>query len=141
MTNIEILEQTSSPRVLLFLLENKVGNISILKNEIKASQGAIYNALKILEEANLILDEKSKNPPFERIIRITEEGEKIARKLALVFDESNECFPITQEQVEKIKKACEFKEIKAQGIETWQDFVKAAIEEKYTEFESTKLLK
>lgn len=101
------------------------------------SRGGITSTVDVLENMKLV---KTHKDATGRYCSLTEKGEEIAEKLSLVFDESVKAFPIPNEQVKKLKKACEFKEIKAQGIKTWEDFIKRAIEEKYSEFASTKLL-
>lgn len=95
---IEIIEQTSLPRILLFLANERQANISTLKAEIKASQHAIYNALDKLGETKLITDKKNGTPPFERVIKITETGKAVARKLACVFDDGIEVVAIPKRQ-------------------------------------------
>ena len=50
----EALEQTAAIRLLLYLLKNKEATITSLKNNLDASQPAIYNAIEKLLKAGSV---------------------------------------------------------------------------------------
>lgn len=131
------------PEVLLIFNKKRRLMTTELLEELNIASSTFYKnqIVEKLEEMNIIRSETIREGRKEtKWLELTPQGEEIAKILALVFDEKKKVFPIPKEQVKKLQKACEFKEVKAQGIETWQDFVKRAIEEKYSEFASTKLL-
>jgi DNA-binding HxlR family transcriptional regulator len=80
--NLEALEQTSLPRILTYLLRVKRASRSDLKNNIRASQQAIYNALPILLRNGLIEERQSDTFPFRIEVTLTEKGRRVAALLA-----------------------------------------------------------
>jgi DNA-binding MarR family transcriptional regulator len=78
---IEALEQTTLPRIMIYLYREKKASRTDLRNGIKGSQAAIYKALPLLKENGLI--EEGKPSGFSRRIDIwlTEKGKKVAEKL------------------------------------------------------------
>ena len=56
--------------------------MSELKNNIDASNVAIYNATEILKKAGLVHDEYEEHFPRRRLVSLTPLGRKVAEKLA-----------------------------------------------------------
>jgi len=133
-----MLLQAGLVEVLFYLEKIKDAKISVIKDSLEITQHSLYASIEKLDEYNLVIDDKQ---PTQRIIRITEKGEFIARKLSYVFDEEKEVFPLAKEQVIALEKACRLKEVKAEAIETWQDFIRKAIDEKYESYKVRRLLK
>ena len=78
----KILEQTSLPRILEYLLEKHKASRTDLKNNIEASQQAIYNALPLLKNNGLVKETKGKDFPYKVEIELTEKGRKIAEHIS-----------------------------------------------------------
>lgn len=81
--SLRVLEQTGSPEILLYLLEKEQGRVTdilIFLRSLRIGQSAMYNALKILKECNLIDDIVSEYPKT-RLIKITEKGRRVAEKI------------------------------------------------------------
>jgi len=82
MSKLKILEQTTLPRILVYLLRKEKASRTDLKNDIDASQQAIYNALPILKEHKLIKEISESVFPRRKIIALTDRGRKVALCLA-----------------------------------------------------------
>lgn len=81
MNGLDLLEQKSACRVLVYLLENDSSTISDILNKGDFSQTSLYNALRKLKDADLIQEELEKEFPRRRLISLTEKGKKVAEKL------------------------------------------------------------
>ena len=79
---LKALEQTSLPRILVYLLKKGRASRTDLKRDIDASQQAIYNALPILLEHGLIRELQSNSFPFKIEIELTKKGRLVAEHLA-----------------------------------------------------------
>lgn len=78
MEKVAILEQTSLPRIVLFLNKNKKAHRVLLKQGIHASQSAIYRALDILKENELIDETEPSGFMRRKEVWLTEKGKSIA---------------------------------------------------------------
>jgi DNA-binding MarR family transcriptional regulator len=78
---LTILEQTALPRILVFLKNHKKGSRTELKNNIQASQQAIYNALHLLEREELIEEATPEGSPRRKDVFLTQKGQRIAEAL------------------------------------------------------------
>jgi len=81
MTGFKDLEQTTLPRILVHLSKKGEATRTDLKRSIDASQQAIYNALPLLKENNLIKETTDERFPFAVKISLTEKGKKVAEYL------------------------------------------------------------
>jgi len=79
---IELLEQTGALRLLIYLYKHcKEGcKISHIKQDIKISQVALYNAVKNLIQLNLA-EETVTDYPKLRLIKLTEKGRRVTEKV------------------------------------------------------------
>jgi len=82
--SLEALEQTSAIRILVFLLTHEKVSRSEIINGIKASHVAIYNAIRKLKEAGLVVEETERDFPFRVFVMLTEKGRRVAEHLAEV---------------------------------------------------------
>lgn len=78
---LEILEQTSLPRLIVYLHRVKKASITDLRNNVKASQSAIYKALDLLKKNELIEEERESGFSRRKTIRLTEKGKQVAESL------------------------------------------------------------
>ncbi|MFZ7137843.1 MAG: winged helix-turn-helix transcriptional regulator [archaeon] len=83
---LSVLEQTTLPRILVYLLEKEKASRSDLIHEINGSQGAIYNALPMLKESELIAESIAKGFPRRKEIWLTEKGKKVAELLVALTE-------------------------------------------------------
>jgi DNA-binding HxlR family transcriptional regulator len=75
------LEQTSALRMLLFLNKvGKAGRFDLILG-VKASQTAIYNALRNLLKVGLIRQIKPVGYPYRKDVELTERGRKVVEYL------------------------------------------------------------
>lgn len=81
MAGLDLLEQTSACRVLVYLLKSKSSTVSDILNKGNFSQTSLYNALRKLKDAGLIQEELEQEFPRRRLISLTEKGRKVAEKL------------------------------------------------------------
>ncbi|MEM2079418.1 MAG: helix-turn-helix transcriptional regulator [Nitrososphaerota archaeon] len=81
MKGLELLEQTSACRVLVYLSKNDKCTVSDILNKGDFSQTSLYNALRKLKDAGLIQEELEKEFPRRRLISLTDKGRKVAEKL------------------------------------------------------------
>lgn len=81
MHSLEILEQTSACRVLVYLLNNPSVPVSEVMNKGDFSQTSLYNALRKLKDAGLIEEKMEATFPRRRLISLTEKGMTVAKKL------------------------------------------------------------
>ena len=77
---LEILEQTSLPRILVYLLKHSVSQTD-LNNGIDASQGAKYKALDMLKEGDYITIIAPSGSLRRKDISLTEKGRHVAEAL------------------------------------------------------------
>jgi len=82
MSGLDALEQTALPRILVYLLRKKKASRTDLKNDIDASQQAIYNSLPILKKCGLINEISEEVFPRRKLITLTEKGMRVAEHLA-----------------------------------------------------------
>jgi DNA-binding MarR family transcriptional regulator len=75
---LEFLEQTTAPRIIVYLKEKEKASISEIFKSVRGSQSAKYSALKLLSENKII----KQSPPQGRArrldISLTEKGKKVA---------------------------------------------------------------
>lgn len=83
---LKFLEQTTLPRILIYLLETEKASRTDLVRNIQGSQGAIYNALPILLEKGLIEEKTSEGFPRRINIWLTEKGKKVATPLISILE-------------------------------------------------------
>ncbi len=80
--SLKVLEQTCAPRILVLLFRKKEPlTISALRRMINSSQDALYNALKLLHDNGLIVEEREEDFPRRRLISLTGKGWKVAELL------------------------------------------------------------
>lgn len=77
---LEILEQTSLPRILVYLLKGSVSQTDLNK-DISASQGAIYKALDILEQHGFIIITPPSGVRRRKDVALTDKGKRLAEAL------------------------------------------------------------
>ena len=78
---IEVLEHTRTARFLLFLHKRGSVPVSHIRWQIKGGQKTIYDIIRRLKEASLIQEEIEDEFPWRRVIKLTEKGVQVARKL------------------------------------------------------------
>jgi DNA-binding PadR family transcriptional regulator len=78
---IEVLEHTRTVRFLIFLHERESVPVSHIRWQIKGGQKTIYDIIKRLRESSLIQEETEEEFPWRRVIKLTEKGVQIAKKL------------------------------------------------------------
>ena len=78
---LKFLEQTTLPRILVYLLEKGKASRSDLVREIKGSQRAIYNSFPILKEMKMIEEKTSNGFPRRKDIWLTARGKEVAVRL------------------------------------------------------------
>ena len=75
---LEFLEQTTAPRIIVYLKEKEKASISEIFKSVHGSQSAKYSALRLLNENKII----EQSPPQGRArrldISLTEKGKKVA---------------------------------------------------------------
>jgi len=75
---LEFLEQTTAPRIIVYLKQKEKASISEIFKSVHGSQSAKYSALKLLTENKII----EQSPPQGRArrldISLTEKGKKVA---------------------------------------------------------------
>jgi DNA-binding MarR family transcriptional regulator len=71
---ITILEQTSLPRILVYLKDHKKASRTDLKEGIDASQQPIYRALGLLYGAKLIEELTPEGSPRRKDVQLTAKG-------------------------------------------------------------------
>jgi len=81
MTKLNALEQTALPRILVYLLRKGKASRTDLKNNIDASQQAIYNSLPILKKHELIEETTEASFPRRKLITLTDKGRRVAEYL------------------------------------------------------------
>ncbi|RLG40324.1 MAG: conjugal transfer protein [Thermoproteota archaeon] len=81
MTELDALEQTALPRILVYLLKKGKASRTDLKNNIDASQQAIYNSLPILKRYGLIEEISETVFPRRKLITLTDKGQRVAEHL------------------------------------------------------------
>lgn len=80
-SNITLLEQTSLPRIILYLKQNSKASRTDLKTGVHASQQAIYRALDMLNKAKLIQELTPEGSPRRKEVVLTSKGQRIAETL------------------------------------------------------------
>ena len=80
--SIKELESNGELQLLVFLLKN--GKTKITDIDIEASSGTLYRALNALAQLELIDEERK--PPTKRYMKLTGDGQAIAKKLTEVED-------------------------------------------------------
>lgn len=103
----EILLQAGLVEVLFHLNIAKEAKISIIKDALDITQHSLYASIEKLDANGFIIDDKQ---PTQRIIKITEKGELLAKKLSYVFDETKEIVSLPKEQYDLLKKVLEDKQ-------------------------------
>jgi DNA-binding PadR family transcriptional regulator len=78
---IEVLEHTRTARFLIFLHKRDSVPVSHIRWQIKGGQKTIYDIIKRLQEASLIQEETEKEFPWRRVIKLSERGAQVAKKL------------------------------------------------------------
>jgi len=78
---LKTLEQTSLPRILVYLLEKGRASRTELKRDITASQQAIYRAIPLLQRNGLIKEIQSDGFPYKIEIELTQKGRLVAEHL------------------------------------------------------------
>jgi len=91
--SIELLEHARTARFLLFLFKKNSVPISHIRWQIKGGQKTIYDIIKRLKETSLIQEEVETEFPWRRVIKLTEKGVQVAKKLeeiqALLEEKNN----------------------------------------------------
>ena len=77
---LSILEQTSLPRILVYLLKGSVSQTD-LNNDISASQAATYRALDMLQEHGFIIISLPSGFTRRKDIALTDKGKRLAEAL------------------------------------------------------------
>ena len=81
---IKVLEQTSAPRILLYLLGQRRAMRKELRDRINASQPAIYRAIAVLLESGLAREVKEDHFPYRIWLELTDKGRKVAELLSQI---------------------------------------------------------
>jgi len=100
----ELLLQAGLVEVLFHLNIVKKTKISIIKDSLDITQHSLYASIEKLDANGFVIDDKQ---PTQRIIKITEKGELLAKKLSYLFDETKETVPLPKEQYNLLKKVLE----------------------------------
>lgn len=79
---LRFLEQTTLPRIMVYLLEKNKASRTDLVHDIDGSQSAIYNALPILKNMKFIDEKTSDGFPRRKDIWLTERGKAVAKLLS-----------------------------------------------------------
>jgi DNA-binding MarR family transcriptional regulator len=79
---LKFLEQTTLPRIMVYLLEKNKASRSDLIHNIQGSQRAIYNALPILKKNRFISEKTSDGFPRRKDVWLTDRGKTVAKSLA-----------------------------------------------------------
>jgi len=79
---LKFLEQTTLPRIMVYLLEKDKASRTDLIHDIQGSQRAIYNALPILKEMKFIDEKVSEGFPRRIDVWLTERGKMVAKLLS-----------------------------------------------------------
>jgi DNA-binding MarR family transcriptional regulator len=79
---LKFLEQTTLPRIMVYLLEKNKASRSDLIHDIQGSQRAIYNALPILKKNRFISEKTSDGFPRRKDVWLTDRGKAVAKSLA-----------------------------------------------------------
>lgn len=75
---LEVLEQTSLPRIIVHLHGVGKASITDLRHDIRACQSAIYKALALLKKNGLIAEERVPGFSRRRDFKLTEKGLEVA---------------------------------------------------------------
>ena len=89
---IEVLEHTRTARLLIFLHKRDSVPVSHIRWQIKGGQKTIYGIIRRLKEASLIQEEIEEEFPWRRVIKLSEKGAQVAKKLEeiqLIVEEKN----------------------------------------------------
>ena len=78
---LSILEQTSLPRILVYLLNKGSASQTDLNNEISGSQSPKYKALDILEEGDFIKITLPEGFLRRKDIKLTDKGKRLTEAL------------------------------------------------------------
>jgi DNA-binding MarR family transcriptional regulator len=78
---IEVLEHTRTARFLIFLHKKDSVPVSHIRWQIKGGQKTIYGIIKRLKEESLIQEETEEEFPWRHVIKLTEKGAQVAKKL------------------------------------------------------------
>jgi DNA-binding PadR family transcriptional regulator len=78
---IEVLEHTRTVRFLIFLHKKDSVPVSHIRWQIKGGQKTIYDIIRRLKESSLIQEETENEFPWRRVIKLTEKGVQVAKKL------------------------------------------------------------
>ena len=81
---IKVLEQTSAPRILLYLLGQERAMRKELRDRINASQPAIYRAIRLLIDAGLAMEVKEDRFPYRIWLELTDKGRRVAELLSQI---------------------------------------------------------
>ena len=85
MNSLQALEgQSGILRLLVYLHQHGEANLSELIKKANINQTGVYNSIRRLSELNLIVEEKEKNFPYRRVLRLTVEGKQIAEHLVKI---------------------------------------------------------
>jgi DNA-binding PadR family transcriptional regulator len=90
---IEVLEHTRTARFLIFLHKRDSVPVSHIRWQIKGGQKTIYGIIRRLKEESLIQEETEEAFPWRRVIRLTERGMQVAKKLEeiqLILEEKDD---------------------------------------------------
>jgi len=75
---LTVLEQTTAPRIIVYLKEKEKASISEIFDNVQGSQGAKYSALKLLSE-NGLTDQSEPERRTRRLdVSLTEKGKQVA---------------------------------------------------------------
>jgi len=85
--SIKDLEQVGALQALIILLKEGPLPLTALASRIDCSLMTLYNAIEKLLKAGLIVEEREEAFPRRRIFRLTEKGQKIAKKLLEVEED------------------------------------------------------
>ena len=89
---IEVLEHTRTARFLILLQKRDRVPVSHIRWQIKGGQKTIYGIISRLQGASLIQEETESEFPWRRVIKLSEKGAQVAKKLEeiqLILEEKN----------------------------------------------------
>lgn len=78
---VDVLEHTRTVRFLIFLYKKDHVPVSHIRWQIKGGQKTIYGIIRRLRATSLIQEEMETEFPWRRVIKLTEKGAHVARKL------------------------------------------------------------
>jgi len=84
----EALEQKGAIDLLVYLLSHGKANVTTLIQELPAGQTATYSAIRKLEKAELIVENRQAGVPGSRMFYLTEKGTFVAKKLKEMVEHS-----------------------------------------------------